>query len=890
MTESNPKLQNKAEDDELVMSLVELALARPPEDREHYVHSACARDSQLFEEVWKYVQAEERLNGFLLDPLYPPPAIEHPFESGDLLDGRFRIVRQVAEGGMGIVYEAMDEKLDRRIAIKCAKTGFRKRLPPEVRHATGIAHPNVCKIYEIHEAATDQGEIEFLTMELLEGETLTERLRRGLPPESEARTIARQLCAGLAEAHRNHIIHGDLKSNNVILTTGADGSLRAVITDFGLAHRPETSCQSIQSGVLGGTPDYMAPELWKGAKASVASDVYAFGVLLYELASGRKPFPFSGGASWEERLTRKPGPVNQKWDYVLKRCLDPDPANRSRNAQELEMALAPRSRRWILAPAAAVVLAVGTGLATYRSTVVPPETVRLAILPFETSASDKPLGDGLLGQTEAQLRRIKSSGTRRLTIIPLDAAAQNKLDSPAKAVKLLGATHVLYGTLRRQGERALIHAYLTDAHSEVPLKNWQAGYSPNELQDAPVSLAGLVTGTLRLPPLALAVGVNAAAFADYTKAVGLLQRNNTDEAIPLLEKAAKADPESPLTHARLAEAQMVNYSATNDVRWLEQAILSLGNARQRNPDVAEVWLVSAMINQYRGLYEPAEVDLHRAVEIEPQNGDVWRRLGQVLQKNSRFGEALAAYRKAIDLQPSYFKNHQVLCEHFTEEMNYEDAVGECTKMVALAPDLSESYYARAGSYFNWQHYPEAENDLRAALRLDARSSKAIILLASTLAYEQQYQDAIPLFERALEIGPETYVLDLALGQTYRWANLPDQATAAYAKGVVLAKLNLARNSRDAIVQARLAYMLARLGERMQAQSEAVLALQAQPTVAEVVRWVVMAYVALEEYDRALVAAESAPNDALRRLNRSPDMAGFRVNPRFQQLMRSRHIK
>jgi serine/threonine protein kinase len=129
------------------------------------------------------------MNGFLLDPLYPAASYEHPFEPGELLDGRFRIVREIAQGGMGIVYEAVDEKLQRRIALKCAKTGFRKRLPPEVRNATEISHPNVCKIFEIHTASTRQGEIDFITMEFLDGETLADRLTRAPLPEKEARAI-----------------------------------------------------------------------------------------------------------------------------------------------------------------------------------------------------------------------------------------------------------------------------------------------------------------------------------------------------------------------------------------------------------------------------------------------------------------------------------------------------------------------------------------------------------------------------------------------------------------------------------------------------------------------------------------------------------------------------
>ena len=130
-------------DDDLVMSLVEMALARPADEREAYLQSACAGDSQLFGQVWNYVESEERMKGFLLDPLWPPPLFEHPFTPGEILDGRFRIVREIAQGGMGIVYEAIDQKLERRIALKCAKIGFSKRLPPEVRNSLEWEGPRV---------------------------------------------------------------------------------------------------------------------------------------------------------------------------------------------------------------------------------------------------------------------------------------------------------------------------------------------------------------------------------------------------------------------------------------------------------------------------------------------------------------------------------------------------------------------------------------------------------------------------------------------------------------------------------------------------------------------------------------------------------------------------
>jgi hypothetical protein len=204
-------------DDELVMSLFERALARPLEEREIYLRDACAGDSDLFKQVWHYVEWEQRMKGFLLEPLVGAVRTGR-FAPGQLLAGRFRIVREVAQGGMGIVYEALDEKLGQRIAVKCAKTGYSTRLPPEARSARAISHPNVCRIFEIHTASTEGGDIDFLAMEFLDGETLAERIRRGPLPEVEMQTIARQLSSGLAEAHRNGVIHGDLKSNNMSMT------------------------------------------------------------------------------------------------------------------------------------------------------------------------------------------------------------------------------------------------------------------------------------------------------------------------------------------------------------------------------------------------------------------------------------------------------------------------------------------------------------------------------------------------------------------------------------------------------------------------------------------------------------------------------------------------
>ncbi len=351
-------------DNQRIMKLVEEALRQPESQRPQYLKQECGDNKNDFEQALHYVEWEQRMQGFLLEPVIQRDADEDiKIAAGDLLEERFRLVREVAQGGMGVVYEAWDQRLERRIALKFAKAGFANDLPPEVRHATEVSHPNVCKIYEIHTTRVKQQVVDFITMEFLEGETLAERLRRGRLSLEQAVKIARQLAAGVAEAHRNGVIHGDIKTNNVVLTKTADGELRAVITDFGLARMKGAA----KKGVWG-TPGYMAPELWVGEPPSVATDLYALGVVFYEMATGempdRKRTPMASSETLKatpflEVARNKPPRVSAYWDRILGRCLDPDPKRRYATADLLVKALEPKhaARNTLLGIAALVAVA-----------------------------------------------------------------------------------------------------------------------------------------------------------------------------------------------------------------------------------------------------------------------------------------------------------------------------------------------------------------------------------------------------------------------------------------------------------------------------------------------------------------------------------------------------
>ena len=738
-------------------------------------------------------------------------------------------------------------------------------------------------------------------MEFLEGETLAKRLNQGKLPEEEARAIARQLCAGLAEAHRNHVIHGDLKTGNVILSRGPDGAMRAVITDFGLARAAGNPQRTAQSGPLGGTPDYMAPELWKGGKATVASDIFALGVILYELVSGRRPHqPVPGPTHttltlperpWQERQTQAPPPVDPRWDRVLGRCLDPDPARRYKSADEVDQALAPRSRRWLLAMAAALALATLSGVVTYERTAAPQELVRLAILPFESDADTEALTQGLLIDTGDRLSHTKP-GRARLTVIPLGDAIQNKVDQPTKALPVLGATHALHGVMRKDpgNGHILVFAYLTDTRTRVRLKEWRGDYQVGDFRNMPVAMAGMVTETLRLPPLTLAATVNAAAYPDYSAGVSLARSNpGVDRALALLERAVAADPDSPLTYAKLAEAEFLKYQLTNDAQWKSRALASLKNAEQRNPDVTAVRFVSGMLNDDDGRYEEARADFERAIELDPMNADAWRRLGKAYENDNQPAQALASYQKATEIQPQYFRNYQELGAFYFNRGDYGEAVSTYKRMVQLAPDLAAAHYALSTPYLNMGRYADAEYELHVAISFQ-ETAFAVEGLGLSLMNQSREREAIPYLQRALAIGPQLSLFYINLGSAYRRAGFPAESEQAYRKALALSEARLAKNPRDAYERSCLAYLCARLGDRRRAESEVVQAVQLSRG-ANNVRWMAaLTYESLAMHDSTLALIRDAPQSLLARLARHPDVADLRGVPRFQQLLSSYHIQ
>ncbi|HEX7180920.1 MAG TPA: serine/threonine-protein kinase, partial [Thermoanaerobaculia bacterium] len=291
--------------------------------------------------------------------------ISSSLASGQILAGRYRIAAFLGAGAVGEVYEAEDLELGSRVAVKILRPGIAgddrafRRFKQEIQLARRVTHPNVCRTYDLvyHREPAGGPSRVFLTMELLRGETLADRLaRRGRMEPAEALPVVRQIAEALSAAHAAGVVHRDLKTSNVFLVDHPAG-MRAVVTDFGLAWSTEQDASAATLTVAGemlGSPAYMAPEQVRGDTATPATDVYAFGVVLYEMVTGE--LPFLGKSAFYTALKRlqepPPSPrdkvpgLDPGWESVILRCLEREPADRFASVEEAVRGLLVPAPSW----------------------------------------------------------------------------------------------------------------------------------------------------------------------------------------------------------------------------------------------------------------------------------------------------------------------------------------------------------------------------------------------------------------------------------------------------------------------------------------------------------------------------------------------------------------
>jgi Tol biopolymer transport system component len=373
-----------------VAALCGEALSVPPNDRTEFLRARCGDDQALRGEVESLLSAAGKPG--VLDATM---ALEE-FAAAAVIAGRFRIVRLVGRGGMGQVYQAQDLQMGGFVALKTIRPELLHNpqslelFKREIQLAKKVTSPNVCRIYDVgfHPSTGDPAAKMFLTMELLEGDTLSNRLKAGPLTTAEALPLIQQMADALGAAHAAGIVHRDFKTGNVMLAPHSGGT-RAVVMDFGLARMSAPgdgthTDAATQTGGVVGTPEYMAPEQLTGGAITPATDIYAFGIVIYEMVTGRRPFqgqtPFDVAV---RRLHETPRPPRElapdlepRWEKTILRCLSRRPEERFQNTSEVLGALsgqdnirgAPRRRyRFPAAAGVFAILAIAAGVLVLRS-------------------------------------------------------------------------------------------------------------------------------------------------------------------------------------------------------------------------------------------------------------------------------------------------------------------------------------------------------------------------------------------------------------------------------------------------------------------------------------------------------------------------------------------
>jgi len=884
-------MEKNAAHDERVMSIVAMALRQPPSEREAYIRLSCESDRQLYEEISEAVDWEGRMGSFLLHPMIAFQEFARPFEAGQVIAERFEIVREIGEGGMGIVYEAFDRKRKQRIAIKSAKPGFHRLLSPELEGALKVRHPNICLVNQIHTAQTEHGEVDFLTMELLEGETLSARLKAPAKlTENEAHEIACQLCAGLAEAHRSGVVHRDLKSANLFLCPTEDRGVRVVITDFGLAG------VQAQSDEIGGTPQYMAPELWRGEKASKASDIYSLGVILYELVAGR--LPFAEGSAVEQLTNRPPAPrtiadgFGARWDRVVLECLSPSPCDRPQEVTAVLAALEKKPVRKVplLVVALLAVAALGTPAVRTRlfDLIWPPPNVRLAILPFDGPEAAAVLGGGVLQDVSDRVGQLRRG--RSIVVIEPSETLKRNVHSSQQAKEVLHATHALQVTAHQEGADLVTKGQVINLNTMVALRSFSGRYAPDNLTALPVALAGEVSRALNLRVMSSARPLSPDATQSYERGLYFLRRDGQsfDEAIPLFEQAARLDSLSPLPLAQLAEAYIKKFKASKERSSLEAAQRSLRDAESLSPDSIAVLLADGLLRETISQYEKALEDYRRVQVLEPRNINASLRIAGVYDELDVPDKAIEAYRQAIELDPDYYESYEDLGEYYYYRGNYTEAAEQFQKTTERAPGMFDAYTNLGAALSDLGRDAEAEQALLASLKIH-ETARALNSMGAMRAYQKRDAEAVEYYRRAVALDSGDYYYWGNLGDSSRRLGHLGEAQAAYQKAMNLASLELQENPRLGLTRSFVASFAARLGDAKRAYTEIAQALQLSPGDAKVIRRAVLTYDALGQRDEAIQVLSNATPQLLRELDRQPDLVALREDSRFQRLLANTSI-
>jgi eukaryotic-like serine/threonine-protein kinase len=788
---------------------------------------------------------------------------------GALFAGRYRIERMLGAGGMGAVYKAEDQELGIPIALKVIRTevlsnpgigiDFERRFKQELLLARQVTHQHVLRIHDLGEA----NGVKYITMPFVEGSDLHAILTAGHLPFERVISLARQMTSGLAAAHEVGIVHRDLKPQNILVDTSG----RAYISDFGLAKSYEASAAGLtRPGDFIGTPRYMAPESVEGQPTDHRSDLYALGLILYEMASGSTPFP--GDSALEvlmQRVRISPRPLKEVapdlpafFIQIVMRCLEKNPANRYQSARELlhdlEQSKAPSGSRarsshpsvvinvplpssrrgWIGAVAIALVLIAGivalppvrhlfSGSGASNQLPSPSERKLIAVLPFQVVGTPD-LEHIATGVQEAMSAKL--FGLNQVTVAPTSAIeGVNLKQSHAKVARDLGSNLLVTGTV--QGNTSKISIIIKVEDPIAPKTVWTREFpgTPTDLltlQDQ--MFAGLVEALSVTPTTEERAKTiarptqNIAAYDVYLKGRNAMRgqqdKRNVEAAINFYNQALQLDPRFALAFAGLADASLQMYHETHDTGWADKAVYAAQQGQRIDDSLLEVRVAAGQAYLATGRTNEAIAELTRALEIAPNSDEAYRRLAAAYRIAGRPDEAIKNHKLAIEKNPYYWLNHNSLGATYWRLGEYSKAAEEFKKVIDIEPDNVNGYNDLGAMYLQLAQYTAAADAFQHALKI-VPTAETWSNLGIAYAWMGKFSDALPAYQKAVEISPgsDNWLSNLADG--YRWTGDRQKAIDTYDRAIALAYKALTVNPNDAVTRLNLGTYYAKKGDSAQ---------------------------------------------------------------------------
>jgi serine/threonine-protein kinase len=826
--------------------------------------------------------------------------VSSPLGPGDRVDERYTIVERVGEGGMGRVYKAIDRKVGRTVALKLIRPSIARsgltRFLRELALAREVTHPNVGRVFDLGQAAG----YPYISMEFVEGQSLKELIRSigRLSPEQTV-ALGRQICAGLAAIHAKSIVHRDLKPANVMV----DRSGKVSVMDFGVAYH-QGDDHLTDAGRVVGTAGYQSPEQGRGGFTDARSDVYAVGVVLFEMLTGLRP---PGDGDERSLSVRESGAcpppsafapdVPAELDAIVLRCLAREPGRRFASASDVETALAESEgaarrtgarRRWLWA-AVLVGLSMGILYSVVHRPRQGPATLALLPLAYEGDSDNAYLKDFvplLLGE---ELRALTEAD-----VVPYSSSKSFGAGEDVRAVgRFLGVRYVVQGHLHASGGRFRATLQLKDALADKETWSQQWEGNTHDAVHGAESVARAVGSSLGLAERrALPPTTSSRAYQSYLDGRRFLEGwdvgRNMERAVASFSEATVADPSFAEAQAGLGLALTKLYQQDRQGPVLARAATATDQAVALNPSLPEGQLALGILRLTQGRAEEAAQALERAQSLAPQDDAICRSIAAAYAALGRSEVALKKYEQAVAMRPQFWENFNALGTFQLQRGALDQAKAAYREVIRLRPEADTGYTNLATTFIAAGELSDAGPLLQAALRINpdwqGHNELGVVYYATG-----RFEDAAREFQAAESLAPDRIEPAGNLGDAYRQLGRRDLAQPAYDKAIALGEQQLAVNPSDVEARAGVAMFLAAAGRCGPSRGHAETLESGKSTLGPAADYyLVVAYTLCGDRPRALGHAQQAiRGGAAMDMRSNPDLRDLLKEPTLRSLLNPR---